>query len=235
MKKQALVLQIWGLGDASFTQSLVHDFINEGYDIVWPVHDHFVIWLTEAYPSIKWVPVSLMRPEMLEIKKDCDIGDIKIIPIRFAEFIMGRPYALHMVSKYEMYGKDWRDWKTHALPQRNYKKEKELKESLGIKKGMKYNFLHTKFGGKGHHSINITTNNDYPNIEMRINDGFSFYHWLGVFEDAENIFAVSSASLYMFLCLELKAHQVHIFNRTPIEPNLNYVRFLLPDNYILHE
>lgn len=235
MKKQALMLQLWGIGDVIFTQSLAHDFINDGYEIIWPVKDHFVNWLNNAYPSIKFIPQSIVKPELLDIRKDIEVGGLRIIPIRFAEHIMGRPYKLHMVSKYDLYNKDWRMWKRDAMPQRNITREKHLREELGIKKGMKYNFVHTKFGGEGQHQISINPSNDYPNIEMRMNDGYSPFDYAGIIENAEQIWAVSSATLYLFAILDLKATEVHIFNRTPIERNLDYVRFLIPENYILHE
>lgn len=235
MNKLMLVEQPFGVGDICYTQSLINDFISEGYEIIWPVQDHFVMWLNEAYPKVKFIPASLIRPEMLEIKKDCEVNGMRILPIRFAEHIMGRPYKFHMVSKYELYEKDWRMWSRDAVPTRNITKEKELRSSLGIVKGMKYNFVHTKFGSNGQHHINISPNNDYPNIEMRMNDGFSFFHYCGVIESAEEIHSVSSGSLYLYGSLNLSASAVHIYNRTGIEKNLDYVRFLIPENFILHE
>lgn len=235
MKKTALMLQLWGLGDCIFIQSLANDFINEGYEIVWPVKDHFVNWLNYAYPSMKFIPMSIVRPEMMEIKQDREIDGIRVLPVRFAEHILGRPYKMHMVSKYDLYNKNWTMWKRDAMPVRNITREKELRSELGLKKGMKYNFVHTKFGGEGQHKIDIHPNNDYPCIEMRMNDGYSLFDYAGVIENAEAIFAVSSATLYLFEILDLKAGEVHIFNRTPIERNLDYVRFLFTKDYILHE
>lgn len=235
MKKLMLVEQPFGAGDIIYTQSLIHDFINEGYEIIWPVSDHTVPWMIEAYPAIKFIPESLVRPEMLQIKKDEVINDMRVIPIRFAEFIMGRPYKLHMISKYDLYGKDWRMWKQHAMPMRNAKREKELRESLGITNGMKYNFIQTRFGNNGQRQLSITENNGLPNIEMRINDGFTLFDYIGIIEHAETIHAVSSGTLYLFEILDLQAKSIHIYNRTPIEPNLDYVRFIFTKNYILHE
>lgn len=235
MKKLLLVEQPAGCGDIIYTQSLIHEFINEGYEVIWPVSDHTVPWMMEAYPAIKFIPESLVRPEMLQVKKDVVINDMRILPIRFAEALMGRPYKFHMISKYELYEKDWRIWKQYAMPVRNAKREKELRESLGIKNGMKYNFIQTRFGNVGQYHLPITENNGYPNIEMRINDGFTMFDYIGVIEHAETIHAVSSGTLYLFEILDLKAQSVHIYNRTPIEKNLDYVRFLFTKDYILHE
>lgn len=182
-----------------------------------------------------FIPETLVKPELFELKKDCVVNDVRILPIRFAEHIMGRPYKFHMVSKYEMFGKNWEMWKQYAVPTRNIKKEKELRASLGITKGMKYNFVHTRFGSTGHHKINISPNNDYPNIEMRLNDGFSFFNYCGIIEEAEEIHSVSSGTLYLYCSLYLSATAVHIYNRNGIEKNLDYVRFLLPQNFTLHE
>lgn len=235
MKKLMLVEQPAGIGDIIFTQSLIRDFIHEGYEIVWPVTDHTVPWLLEAYPDIKFVPESLVRPEMLTVKKDIVVNGMRLLPIRYAEFLMGRPYKYHMISKYELYGKDWRMWTRNATPHRNVKREKELIQSFGIEKGEKYNFVQTRFGNKGQYNLPIETNNPYRNVEMRINDGFTIFDYIGLIENAETIHAVSSGTLYLFLVLPIKVSQVHIYNRKPIEPNLDYVRFLLPNHYILHE
>lgn len=230
-----LVEQPAGIGDIVYTQSLIHDFINEGYKIIWPVADHCVNWLSFAYPEIRFIPQSLVRPEMLEVKKDSVINDMRILPIRYAEFIMGRPYKFHMVSKYELYEKNWQMWRRDAMPKRNATREKELRKELGISNGMKYNFVQTRFGNRGQFHLPITKKNDYPDIEMRINDGFSLFDYMGVIESAESIFAVSSGTLYLFEILDLKASEIHIYNRTPIEKNLDYVRFLFTKDYILHE
>lgn len=235
MSKLMLVEQPFGFGDIVYTQSLIHDFINEGYEVIWPVSDHTVPWLLKAYPSMKFIPESLVRPEMLQIKKDCVINDMRIIPIRYAEHIMGREYKYHMISKYDLYHKNWQMWKQHAMPIRNIAREKELKASLGVSKGMKYNFVQTRFGNAGQHHLYINPTNDYPNIEMRINDGFTLFDYMGIVENAETIHAVSSGTLYLFEILDLKASEVHIYNRYPIEKNLDYVRFLFSKNYILHE
>lgn len=233
--KLIMPLQAFGCGDVLFTQSLMHDFINEGYRVIWPVQNHFVSWLSYAYPDICFIPETLVKPELFELKKDCVVNDVRILPIRFAEHIMGRPYKFHMVSKYEMFGKDWQMWKRDALPKRNITKEKELRAELGITKGMKYNFVQTRFGSNGQYHLPITPTNDYPNIEMRLNDGYSLFDYMGCLENAESIFVVSSATLYLIECMELRATEIHIYNRTPIEKNLDYVRFLFTKDYILHE
>lgn len=235
MNKLMLVLQPHGLGDHIYTQSLIHDFINEGYKIIWPVQDHFVLWLSYAYPDIKFIPQSLVKPELLEIKKDSEVNGMRVLPIRYAEHIMGRPYALHMISKYELYNKNWQMWKRDAMPIRNATKEKELRRELNIVNGMKYNFVQTKFGSRGQFNLQIDPKNDYPNVEMKINDGYNLFDYMGILENAETIHVVSSASLYLIEIMELHAKEIHIYNRKPIEPNLNYVRFLFTKDYILHE
>lgn len=235
MSKLMLVEQPFGIGDIIFTQSLVNDFIHEGYDIIWPVANHTVTWLLLAYPKIQFIPESLIRPESIQVQADCEKDGMRVLPIRYAEYLMGRPYKMHMVSKYELYGKNWRAWSIYGMPQRNITRENELKKELGITNGMKYNFVQTKFGNKGQHRIHISPTNDYPNIEMRHNDGYSFFDYCGVIEGAEQIHSVSSGTLYLYELLDLKAKEIHIFNRTPVEKNLDFVRFIFTKDYILHE
>lgn len=233
--RKLMPLQAFGTGDVIFTQSLVRYFQREGYEIIWPVQPKFVDWYSFAYPSMTFIPDTFIRPEIFDIKKESVVDGIKILPIRWAESILGREYKYHMVSKYDLFGLDWRIWKDHAYPVRNYPKEAQLMKLHGVEEGERYNFIHTRFGNQGQYVLPIKVNNDLKNVEMKFVDGYSLFDYCSLYENAENIHAVSSGSLYLFEVLNLQCKELHLYNRTPIEKNLDYVRFLLTKNYILHE
>lgn len=232
--RKLIPLQVYGCGDSIFIQSLLHDFIAEGYEITYPVKKEFCEGLQRAYPDINFLPDTLFRQDLFLIKTDCVVDGVRILPIRWSESLMGRPYKFHMKSKYEFFGKDWKIWRRNAAPVRYPAREKMLMQQLGISEGEKYNLLNTKFGSDGQYKVELDISNDYRNIQMDYVPGFSLFDWCGVIENAENIHAVSTSSLYLYEVLELKAKEVHLYVRKPIEKDFEYVEFLFTKPYILH-
>lgn len=234
--KPAIICQPHGLGDHIFTQTLVRE-ISGGAKIIWPVNEIFMEGLQEAYPHISFVPDTIIKPEILETKsKQQDSPAGTIFGIRYAEWLMGRQYRDHMKSKYDLYGLDWRIWKRDAMPKRNLKKEKFLQhEVLHIKEGEPYNLIATKFGGAKEKEIQINLTNGVRNVNMTVIPEFSLFDWSGIIENATIIHAVSSSTLYLFELLDLKASQVHLYPRKPIENDFSFTRFLMTRNYILHD
>ena len=234
MKPVVIIKQPFGTGDHIFCQSIAHHFIEKGYEVLWPVLKHMVQGMQKAYPKITWVDADMV-PVNLDDKRRYDEGHFHHLPLRYAESLLGRPYKMHMVSKYDYLGLDWKDWKKHAMPKRYPYKESMLFSLLGIEDGEPFNFISTTFGSNFNHKIEVTPSNNYKRVELRPIEGISLFDWCEVIKRATTIHAVSSSTLYLFELLELAATEVHIYNRTPIEKNLDYVRFLFSKNYILHE
>lgn len=234
MSKVLIIQQFFGLGDIIFGQTIANDYINEGYKVLWPVKAEWVEGLRRAYPKVEFIDHELV-PINYDRRSPHEENGFTYLPMRYSEYLMGRPYKLHMVSKYEYLKKDWKRWKEFAAPHRDQAKEMELMKLLGIAIGDKYNFISTVFGSAANHKIEINVGNQYKNIELKNIPGFSLFDWCGVIEWAATIHAVSSSTLYLFELLHLNAEEVHIYNRNGIEKNLDYVRFLFTKNYILHE
>lgn len=232
--KVLIISQPAGLGDIIFCQTIANDFIGEGYKVLWPVIPDLVVGVNRAYPNVVFVNRGEI-PVNLECRERYERNDVLYLPTRYSEFLMGKPYKFHMESKYSYLGKDWQTWKRNAIPVRHLKKEELLKNFLGINANEPYNFIATQFGALAQHKAEIKISNQYKNVELNYVPGFSLFDWCGVIEGAETIHAVSSSTLYLFEILNLKASEVHIYNRTGVEQNLDYVRFLFSRPYILHE
>lgn len=232
--KVLVVQQYFGAGDAIFGQTIANDFIKAGYKVIWPLLAPLVEGFNRAYPNVTFIDHNLLKVDY-ENKEFKEVDGILMLPMRFSESLMGKPYKFHMESKYSFLGKDWRTWKDTMFKRDTNKEQSLLRNILDIKEGDKYNLVSTIFGSRGQHKINISVNNEYPNIEMTSVPNYSLFDWSAVIENAETIHAVSSASLYLLELLNLSAKEVHIYNRTPIEANLDFVRFLFSKNYILHE
>lgn len=232
--KTIIPLQFQGLGDIIFTQSLLKEYRDMHFHTVWPVKKEFIEGLQFAYPEVTFIPDTMIKPDWFNIKKFEKVDGVYILPIRFAESIMGRPYHMHMKSKYDMCEMDWKDWKTYAYPERNIYKEGELKELLGIDNDEKYNFINTTFSSDANKHIEVEVSNGYKNIHLQIIPGYSLFDWCSVIEHAETIHSVSTSTLYLYELLELNAKEIHLYVRKPDEKDFKYVEFLFTKDYILH-
>lgn len=234
MKNKLLIIQqYFGAGDCIWGQAIANDFIKEGYKVLWPIMPSFVEGFNRAYPNVTFIDYNLVKVNY-ENKEFKEIDGILMLPMRYSEHLMGKPYKFHMESKYSFLDKDWRTWKRGATYKRDQNKESDLMKILGIGPGP-YNLISTTFGSGGQHKIEISVNNDYKNIEMRNIEGYSIFDWSGVIENAETIHAVSSASLYLFELLDTIAKEIHLYCRKPIEHDFKFVEFLFSKPYILHE
>lgn len=233
MSKVLIIQQYFGAGDAIWGQTIVSDFIKDGYKVIWPIMPAFVEGFNRAYPKVTFIDYNLLKVNY-ENKEFKEIDGMLMLPMRYSESLMKKPYKLHMESKYSFLGKDWRRW-TETKFRRDADKEFELMKVLGIGQEERFNLVSTTFGSAGSRQIEISITNGLRNVEMIPVSGYSIFDWSRIIQCAETIHAVSSASLYLFELLDLSAKEVHIYTRKPIEPDLSYTKFLMSKNYILHE
>lgn len=231
--KVLIVSQPFGLGDIIFTQTIAHEFIDDGYKVIWPV-DRDAEMLNAAYPEILFIDKAMTNFD-LECKEFKEENGIRYLPMRFSEWLMKRQYWEHMRSKYDFLGMDWRRWIDYAMPLRNRQREKELMSAIGLKKGEQYNLLQMKFGAEGKYVIQpLRAANGLKDLVLDFVPGYTLFDWCGIIENATHIHAVSSSSLYLFEVLNLKAEQIHLYARKPYEQDFKYVKFLMTKNYKLH-
>lgn len=232
--KTVLFEQFFGAGDILFAQSIAHDFIDRGYNVIWPVADHYYEGFKRAYPQITFIPQSIVKPELFDIKEKIEVGGIEMAPIRWSDSYMKKPYRFVMSCKYEMYDLDWRIWKNHAMWEIQPEKCFSLMNHLGIKNGDKYNFINKRFGTNAERSVDIQVTNDFKNIEMTEIEGYSLFDWTMVLSHATEIHTVSTSLLFMMEMLPLN-QPIHLYCRKPIEQDFNFVSFLFTKPYILHQ
>jgi hypothetical protein len=230
--KTLYIQQPFGIGDCIFTQTIAQDYIQSGYNVIWPVEPHFVEGLKAAYPKVDWRSKKQVKINYENRVHYIDEHGNEYLPMRYAESLLGLPYKYHMKSKYDFLGKDWRRWKEHATPQRDEEKEAHLMETLQINKDESYTLVNTTFGSGFQREIKIPK--QARQINMRAIDGFSLFDWCSVIENASEIYAVSTSTLYLFEILTLKAKQIHLYRRLPYENHFDFVKFLFTKNYILH-
>lgn len=228
-----LPMQYFGLGDVIFEQTLVRAF-NE--PVLWGVQSNFIEGLQRAYPDITFIDTRLLNIDWNR-KSEYEISGAKVLPLRWADQMLGLPYLQCMAAKYLLYGMAWEGWKDQAMWIRDTKKEMELSVLLASRHNIngQYNLVNTTFGSDSQLQIPIIVNNGLPTIHMRTIDGFSLFDWAYIIEHAATIHTVSTSIIYLLELLKLKASEIHLYPRKPHEQDFRNVDYLLTSHeYIKH-
>lgn len=224
-------IQWFGLGDVVFEQTVVRKIAGPDNAILWPVHPKFVEGLNRAYPDIAFVDYTKFNIDYNR-RDDYTQDGIRYLPLRFADQLMNLPYSCCMSAKYQYYGMDYKSWRHQAVWIRDRKKENEL-YSLVVNHS-EYNLVNTYFGSDSQLQVSVGINNGLPNVEMKTIEGFSLFDWAKIIENASNIAVVNSSIMFLLELLELKAKEIHLFARKPIENDFKNVDYLFTKDYILH-
>lgn len=235
IKQKLYPIQQWGIGDIIFQITLVRKIARDGdYEVIWAVLPEHVEGLNRAYPDIAFLDYRDFPQSMFSIQEDKTVGDIRYLPLRWADSLCRVPYKWCMKSKYMLYKLPWEMWKDDAKYERNLEWEKTLSEHLGIKEGEQYNLINHTYRAdyKGH--VGIAVENGFKNVHMNVLPGFSLFDWSYVIERAMTIHTVSTSIIYILELLKLTANAVHVYIRRPIEAShQNYDYILQSHNYIL--
>lgn len=235
--------QFFGAGDAIFIQSLLKQLCEPGDRIIYPILGHQVEGFSRAYPDVTFIDYKLMNIDF-EKRTEVKTPYYRILPIRFADQILNLPYTQCMSAKYQLYGLDWHSWR-HVMYERSKMREETLKEIMLNKihaqamqlgqEEYQYNLISPYFGSGSQYHLDIEPDNGLPNVVMSSIPGYSLFDWSLLIENATNIYAASSSILYLLELLTLKAQEIHLFARKPIEPHFLNVNYLFTKPYILHE
>lgn len=230
--KTAVILQPFGIGDSIWCQTIAQRFKDAGYHILWPVLPQFVEGLSRAYPGIEFVDAHKVQGVDFDAKVQKVINGMLHVPIRWCVEIMNVPYHMCMMSKYDMYGWDWRDWKSHGMWVRDYEREKALfYDVLGLKDGDEYTLCSMTYRSDNKGRVGIKLPGKV--VDLKVIEGYSLFDWALVIERAKEVHAVSSAILYVLELLDLK-QPLHLYKRLPEETHFDNVQFLFSKPYILH-
>lgn len=237
MEDIVVVNQFFGIGDVIFEQTIVNKIAN-GRRIIWPVLPQFVEQLNRAYPDIEFVahgyfPIDAERRD----RYFAIIGDEKkrinaeVLPMRWCDTNMMVPYSRCMEVKYTYFGDDYKTWKEKAMWKRDTDREDELFHLLQLD-GKEYTLTNRFFGSNSQFIAKMPSSA----VEMYTREGFSLFDWAKVIENASAIHTVSTSIVYLLELLDLKAQEVHLYARKPLEQNLDTVKYLLERHkYVLHE
>lgn len=230
--KPILILQAFGLGDVIWSQGIVHHLEEKGYKVVWPVKPHYVEGCQRAYPNISFMPDSIVKPELFDIKEKKQVDGIEIAPIRWSDSYMKLPYKDVMKAKYTMYDLDWRVWRKHAQWRRDTDRSNLLFEKLDL--GLEpYNLINKYFGTNSQRNADIAVNNGKRNVFMETIPGFSLFDWFKVISLSDEIHTVSTSLFFMLEVMNL-SQPIHLYPRKPTEQDFKFIDYIFTKPYILH-
>jgi hypothetical protein len=226
-------LQAFGLGDILFCQHIARQWLKTGAKIIWGV-DSYYVNIGKHFPDIIFIDKKHLAIDY-NIKHIASVGNIQIIPLRWANEILELPYKDCMKAKYMLMGLDWQDWNKFSwLPD----KEAESKlyyEVLQLKENEQYNFISHLFRGDQSGMSAISVDNGLRNVYLTPMSEFTLIDWSMVIMRATNIHAVGSAINYLMEMLPLNAKEVHLYPRKPEEKDFrNYDYILRQHKYIFH-
>lgn len=231
MSKTCLIRQPAGIGDIFFLQKIAKHFISEGYEILWPVISEFeyikdyikvdgITFVNEqdSFPYKNIYMEGYSKPTIIN-------DSLLYLPIQ--HFDRNYPGKSVMYSKYDLLGIDYHDWSNFFQFERNFKREEELIDLLGIK-DTEYNFVNRQFGSPPN-SQNCQHMGNYDNaVEMRYVEGFNIFDWIGVLLGAKHIYTAETSLLYILTKLNLENVTVYSKHNPP---NYFHVSELFPKNW----
>jgi hypothetical protein len=127
-----------------------------------------------------------------------------------------RPPADVMICKYEGAEIPYDDWSDYLTYNRDYDREKHLKEKLGIRDEEPYIIVNEYYSfNKIHKGVKNSIPSDYDGkiIYMSPNITEKVFDWCWIFENAEEIHSVDTSIHYIIETLDLKSTRLTIHPR----------------------
>jgi len=235
--KKYLVIQPYFLGDILFVMAAVQKYVNDGYDVIYPVRDEYLN-LKKNFPTVNMVSINQI-PNLIEKYSDVNsIEDDEYITLPFHKSILRETEDFHMKNKYEYLNLPMEMWRKIQIS-RDIEKETQLFSELGLKHGDKYNLIN-EFHRPFFHRTPIVVEGEYKNIYMSQLDGYSLLDWIGIMEKAQSIHTVATSIIFLMDSIDSMPNEMHLYRRyRGEEHNGGYwdhsaYNYLIIKNYIYH-
>jgi hypothetical protein len=237
MEKICLVKQPAGAGDIFFCQKIAK-IIQENTEykkIIWPVAEEYsyfneymgnenllFVKETEDFPQ-----KSMFYSNITEVISN---DNFMYVPLESASRVLGRcschnnPIAdCHM--KYNFMNMDHSDWDNYFSFTRNFEREKQLIDKIGIDINQPFNLINHNFGTYPDYKIRPIDhfiNNSYQNLYMNFIPGARLFDWLGIFEKASEIHTIATS--VGFILKKINVKNVYIYSKETPNDDFSYVK-----------
>jgi hypothetical protein len=232
--KKILFNQPYFLGDIIFVMALIQKYVNDGYDILYPVRDEYYN-LQKNFPTVKMIPLSKF-PEYEKYNTHQVIVEDSVYIVLSLRYSYERVTTQHMKNKYECVGLPMKMWRDIKIV-RDYNMENKLFIELGLKPDEKYNLIN-EFHRPFFHRTPIIIKNEYKNIYMSKLGNYSLLDWIGIMEKAQSIHTIATSLIFLMDSIDTMPKDMYLYRRYKGEEhNGGYwdhsdYNYLLNKNYI---
>ena len=249
------IYQPAGLGDVLLSLKIATHFLEEGYEVIFPVCAAYKNLNEKIKKSagIKFYNIEeefpLKDTYNLLVSKDISdihtIDNVLFVPLkRSFHSSFGKNMqrnnshdASNMLAKFGMCGLTSHNWQNYFEIKRDRYRERELLNYLGLSNA-RYHLVNKHFGTPPQWDETlkrtIFTPPDLQKIEMEYIEGFDVFDWMGVFEGASKIDSVSTSTFYIFEKIDLGCMPT-IYSRNTshrtYEENFGWLKILANKKY----
>lgn len=224
MEKICLVRQgQGGWGDIFWLQHAIHDFLQEGYKVIWPVLDQFLILRDYIpTPNLHWVPMDSDFPRKdLYFASNSFVRDPNFCYLPFDTADQSFPGSV-MHAKMKAIGKNWENWQENFNFVRNYEREEKLFNELGLA-GQDYTFVSKKFGTYPNFvEREIPYNKNLKLVELQFLPEYNIFDYCKVLEKAKEISIIETSFNFLIEKLDLEAEKLTLVSKH-VPPNWEHV------------
>lgn len=210
MKPNCLINQPAGLGDILVCLKIAKIYSERGYNVVWPIKDLYLDAVEKHIDAdfVEWHCDS--KYSRLAYSADL-ILNLDGATSRYPN--MGIVDAKYAAA--EIY--DFDNWIDYFNLVRDLDKEKELTSLVKDKiKTKKYSLVNNNYGTPPNTlRKNIIPKTNYDIVEMSLSPKYNIFDWIGVIENAAEIWTVDTCIHYIMdhPSIRLKAERLEMFSR----------------------
>lgn len=228
MKKICIIQQECGIGDVFFCQNIAKKYIEDGYEIIWPlssfvyktIPEHLCISGVNYYDNNTDFPFKNKFQEFYHLKTIIKGDNFIFLPLGWSQHVKEVRHERTMTSKYAMCGMNYKNWKDNIKLIRNEEREAKLYTSLNLKENDSYYLINNIYAtppdtfskdvSSAITGLDVTSSKP---IEMKILSEFSVFDWCKVIENAKYIITVDTCIMYFMEFLNLKSEKNCCFLR----------------------
>ena len=221
--RAVVINQPAGLGDIIWVQPILQAIVDKGFEVVYPIIDHYLPMAKEYLPRDKVSYVSVhedyLFKEAFGSKNILEKAGNYYLPLTFSH--QHFPTSSLMISKYLMAQVPLQDWRRFIPRIRNRGREQRLIEKINPS-GEEYALVNKFFGtppATKERPINLSNpslkviNIDYRDKEL---SEFHPFDWSGVIEGAREVHFVQTAFSFIADLYAPLTANLHLYDRIGI-------------------
>ena len=206
-------IQNAGLGDIMFLEPIARKLYLEGHEIYWDTVDIYAD-IEDYIPYINW-----------NVKKESYDKEYNFQFLKMADY-----NCRIMEAKYQYGGLPFETWKSFHYD-RNIFKERELTKALDLDINEPYRLIHNEYATGSEFKVDISGSLDIRNVFIKPTEYFSLFDWSTIIENANEIHAVSTSSLFLFEKLHLINDPELVLYARHNDPELYETKYLTTKNW----